>query len=56
MPTVLALVGCVSTSPSIPDIYLVRLEDTKTNATVRIGYFGKTNAPTFPPPFCPLRI
>lgn len=36
----LSLVGCVSNSPGVPGIYLVKLSDTTTNATVQVGYFG----------------
>lgn len=43
---VLSLVGCISTSPGIPDLYLVKLEDVKTNASVRVGYFGMVHKPS----------
>ncbi|TPX16500.1 uncharacterized protein E0L32_003794 [Thyridium curvatum] len=42
---ILSLVGCISTSPGIPDLYLVKLEDVKTNASVRVGYFGMNHNP-----------
>ncbi|KAF2839713.1 hypothetical protein M501DRAFT_991727 [Patellaria atrata CBS 101060] len=42
---ILALTNCVSSSPGIPDIYLVRLQHSSgvlnsTQAVVRVGYFG----------------
>ncbi|KAK0652438.1 Ca2+ regulator and membrane fusion protein Fig1-domain-containing protein [Cercophora newfieldiana] len=39
----LSLSGCLSTSPAIPEIYLVSLESAKNTSTpveVRVGYFG----------------
>ncbi|KAK4443231.1 Ca2+ regulator and membrane fusion protein Fig1-domain-containing protein [Podospora aff. communis PSN243] len=39
----LSLSGCVSTSPAIPDIYIVSLEPAKNTSLpveVRVGYFG----------------
>jgi hypothetical protein len=43
---VLALVGSISNSPGIPGIYLVQLLDTKSNAEVRVGYFGTYQSPS----------
>ncbi|EHA53166.1 hypothetical protein MCOR27_003367 [Pyricularia oryzae] len=39
---VLSLVGCISNSPGIPDIFLLKLTtpETETPYQVRIGYFG----------------
>ncbi|EJT68295.1 hypothetical protein GGTG_14128 [Gaeumannomyces tritici R3-111a-1] len=37
---VLSLVGCISTSPGVPDIYLLKLNARNGPTEVRVGYFG----------------
>ncbi|KLU84372.1 hypothetical protein MAPG_03416 [Magnaporthiopsis poae ATCC 64411] len=37
---VLSLVGCISTSPGVPDIYLLKLNARDGPTEVRVGYFG----------------
>lgn len=44
--TALSLAGCVSTSPSLPDLYLVSFSKNDTTfPEVRLGYFGKRRSP-----------
>ena len=38
----LTLVGCISSSPGIPGLFLVAIQDVRINSTsVQIGYFGQ---------------
>ncbi|KAL1900550.1 hypothetical protein Sste5346_002273 [Sporothrix stenoceras] len=37
---ILVLVGCISTSPGLPGIYLVKLANNATKAEVHVGLFG----------------
>jgi hypothetical protein len=43
----IVLTGCVSTSPGIPNVFLINLRDTNAGASltsqIRIGYFGKNS-------------
>lgn len=52
-PAALSLTGCISTSPAIPNIYIVSLRPnhntTDVPTQVRIGYFGMSAAPLFLP-------